>query len=172
MSFFSFPPTFKTRRSITLSLAFAFFFILSTILFLFNNPSTGHSPILFKSIFRNRSHFSSIFSHFFPNTTNSTSFSRKTNGSFFSVPNSKPLSDGELLNNIVESSKEELEMLSKCNLFDGNWVKDDELPIYEPGSCPHIDEPFNCFLNGRPDNGYERYRWQPKHCNIPRYVRS
>lgn len=60
-------------------------------------------------------------------------------------------------------------MLSKCNLFDGNWVKDDELPIYEPGSCPHIDEPFNCFLNGRPDNGYERYRWQPKHCNIPRW---
>lgn len=71
---------------------------------------------------------------------------------------------------MINSSAKELEMLGKCDLFDGNWVRDDQLPMYEPGSCPHIDESFDCFLNGRPDNGYERYRWQPKHCNIPRYV--
>lgn len=61
-----------------------------------------------------------------------------------------------------------VEMMSRCDMFDGRWVKDDTPPLYEPGSCPHIDEPFNCYQNGRPDNGYERFRWQPYHCNIPR----
>ncbi|KAM1472496.1 hypothetical protein ACFX2I_028743 [Malus domestica] len=55
-----------------------------------------------------------------------------------------------------------------CDLFDGMWVRDDSYPLYAPGSCPLIDESFNCFLNKRPDNRYEKYRWQPKHCNIPR----
>ncbi|KDP44302.1 hypothetical protein JCGZ_19169 [Jatropha curcas] len=64
--------------------------------------------------------------------------------------------------------KKWVERMRNCNIFDGRWVKDDSYPLYEPGSCPHIDEPFNCFVNGRPDNGYERYRWQPNHCNIPR----
>ncbi|XP_009783417.1 protein trichome birefringence-like 4 [Nicotiana tabacum] len=60
------------------------------------------------------------------------------------------------------------EVLSHCDVFDGKWVKDDANPLYEPGSCPFIDEPFDCYRNGRPDNGYEKFRWQPKHCNIPR----
>lgn len=55
-----------------------------------------------------------------------------------------------------------------CDLFDGMWVRDDSYPLYAPGSCPLIDESFNCFLNKRPDNRYEKYRWQPKHCNLPR----
>lgn len=60
------------------------------------------------------------------------------------------------------------ESMLKCDLFDGKWVSDESYPLYAAGSCPHIDEPFDCFLNNRPDNGYERYRWQPNHCNIPR----
>ncbi|XP_010673529.4 protein trichome birefringence [Beta vulgaris subsp. vulgaris] len=65
-------------------------------------------------------------------------------------------------------SDEFYESMVYCDLFDGKWVKDDSYPIYEPGSCPYIDEPFNCYLNGRPDNAYEKYRWQPHGCNIPR----
>ncbi|KAK4392403.1 protein trichome birefringence [Sesamum angolense] len=42
--------------------------------------------------------------------------------------------------------------LMNCDLFDGNWVRDDSYPLYKPGSCSLIDEQFNCFLNGRPDN--------------------
>lgn len=76
------------------------------------------------------------------------------------------------LNRLVNSSADELERLINCDLFDGYWVKDHQLPMYPPGSCPFIDESFDCFLNRRPDNGYERYRWQPKHCNIPRYATS
>lgn len=60
------------------------------------------------------------------------------------------------------------EMMNNCNFFDGYWVRDDSYPLYPPGSCPHIDEPFDCFHNGRPESGYEKYRWQPKDCNVPR----
>lgn len=60
--------------------------------------------------------------------------------------------------------------MSGCDFFDGNWVKDNWYPLYKAGSCPHIDEPFDCFRNGRPDNGYEKFRWQPKGCNIPRLI--
>ncbi|KAK4404964.1 protein trichome birefringence [Sesamum angolense] len=31
-----------------------------------------------------------------------------------------------------------------------------------------IDEQFNCFLNGRPDNGYHKLKWKPKGCTLPR----
>ncbi|KAF3444438.1 hypothetical protein FNV43_RR14130 [Rhamnella rubrinervis] len=62
----------------------------------------------------------------------------------------------------------EIELMNNCNIFDGRWVRDNAYPLYAPGSCPHIDESFNCFLNNKPDNVYEKYRWQPKGCNIPR----
>ncbi|KAJ8759984.1 hypothetical protein K2173_010840 [Erythroxylum novogranatense] len=61
-----------------------------------------------------------------------------------------------------------VEKMRHCNLFDGRWVRDHSYPLFAPGSCPFIDEPFNCFLNGRPDDGYQKYRWQPRHCKIPR----
>uniref|UniRef100_A0A803L0N0 Trichome birefringence-like C-terminal domain-containing protein n=1 Tax=Chenopodium quinoa TaxID=63459 RepID=A0A803L0N0_CHEQI len=54
-----------------------------------------------------------------------------------------------------------------CDIFDGKWVRDDELPHYPPGICPFIDRDFNCHLNGRPDDGYYRWKWQPFGCNIP-----
>lgn len=61
-----------------------------------------------------------------------------------------------------------IESLKKCDFFDGEWVKDDSYPLYKPGSCSLIDEQFNCILNGRPDKDYQKYRWRPKGCNLPR----
>ncbi|XP_044959760.1 protein trichome birefringence-like 1 [Hordeum vulgare subsp. vulgare] len=58
--------------------------------------------------------------------------------------------------------------MAGCDLFHGNWVQDDSYPLYPGGSCPHIDEPFDCHLNGRPDRAYEKLRWQPSGCSIPR----
>ncbi|KAK4492427.1 hypothetical protein RD792_003232 [Penstemon davidsonii] len=66
------------------------------------------------------------------------------------------------------NEKSWVEMMSKCDIFDGKWLKDDSPPLYEPGSCPCIDEPFDCYQNGRTDNAYQKFRWQPNHCNIPR----
>ncbi|KAL5995433.1 hypothetical protein ACLOJK_025495 [Asimina triloba] len=58
--------------------------------------------------------------------------------------------------------------LKHCNVFDGRWVEDDSYPLYPAGSCPHIDESFNCVLNGRPDHTYQKLRWKPNGCEIPR----
>ncbi|KAH6819622.1 trichome birefringence-like protein [Perilla frutescens var. frutescens] len=55
-----------------------------------------------------------------------------------------------------------------CDLFDGNWVRDESYPLYEPGSCSLIDEQFNCFLNGRPDSDYLKLKWKPNSCTLPR----
>jgi hypothetical protein len=55
-----------------------------------------------------------------------------------------------------------------CDVYDGNWVFDESYPFYTSNSCPFIDEGFSCEANGRMDRGYMKWRWQPKHCNIPR----
>ena len=55
-----------------------------------------------------------------------------------------------------------------CDIFHGRWVKDESYPLYKPGSCSIIDESFDCYGNGRPDFEYQRLRWQPFGCNIPR----
>ncbi|GAB4851523.1 hypothetical protein Ancab_030924 [Ancistrocladus abbreviatus] len=68
-----------------------------------------------------------------------------------------------------EREKEDLvSSLVNCDLYDGEWVRDDSYPLYKPGSCLLIDEQFNCFLNGRPDSDYHRLKWKPKGCILPR----
>jgi len=62
-----------------------------------------------------------------------------------------------------------MDMWKNCDMYEGSWVRDDSYPLYNAGSCPYIDEPFNCFRNGKRENMYEKYRWQPKNCNVPRY---
>lgn len=64
--------------------------------------------------------------------------------------------------------KTQSDSYEKCDIFDGKWVKDDSKPYYPPGSCPYIDKDFDCHLNGRPDDGYIKWKWQPKGCDIPR----
>ncbi|XP_010553609.1 PREDICTED: protein trichome birefringence-like 2 [Tarenaya hassleriana] len=57
-----------------------------------------------------------------------------------------------------------------CDIYDGNWVRvdDETMPYYPPGSCPYIDRDFNCFANGRTDDAFVKWRWQPNGCDIPR----
>lgn len=78
----------------------------------------------------------------------------------------------EPLSGAAEKSKtvKMMEQLMNCNFFDGEWVKDDSYPLYKPGSCSLIDEQFNCFLNGRPDQEFQQYKWKPKFCTLPRFV--
>lgn len=67
-----------------------------------------------------------------------------------------------------KKSEKWIEDMMKCDIFQGHWVKDDSYPLYPEGSCPHIDEPFDCYLNGRQNRSYQKMRWQPDGCNIPR----
>lgn len=57
---------------------------------------------------------------------------------------------------------------STCDLSIGRWAWDESYPFYKPGSCPFVDEGFNCHQNGRPDADYTRWRWAPRDCTIPR----
>ncbi|KAF2317621.1 hypothetical protein GH714_025775 [Hevea brasiliensis] len=56
-----------------------------------------------------------------------------------------------------------------CDLYTGTWVKDEEYPIYRPGSCPYVDEAFDCQINGRKDLDYLKWRWKPETCDLPRF---
>ncbi|XVE61276.1 hypothetical protein DITRI_Ditri06bG0026700 [Diplodiscus trichospermus] len=65
------------------------------------------------------------------------------------------------IENLVES-------LMNCDLFDGGWVKDNSYPLYRPGACSFIDMQFSCITNGRPDRDYQKLKWKPKGCTLPR----
>ncbi|XP_026460115.1 protein trichome birefringence-like 2 isoform X2 [Papaver somniferum] len=55
-----------------------------------------------------------------------------------------------------------------CDIYKGKWVRDENVePYYPVGSCPHIDKGFDCHANGRPNEDYLRWRWQPDDCNLP-----
>lgn len=61
------------------------------------------------------------------------------------------------------------EKLRNCDVYKGTWVKDEGYPLYRPGSCPYVDEAFDCQSNGRPDSGYTQWRWKPDECDLPRF---
>ncbi|CAH8352389.1 unnamed protein product [Eruca vesicaria subsp. sativa] len=74
--------------------------------------------------------------------------------------------------NNAESAAEKavVEKLRGCDLYTGSWIKDDdEYPLYQPGSCPYVDEAFDCQRNGRRDSDYLHWRWKPDGCDLPRF---
>ncbi|KAK9154972.1 hypothetical protein Sjap_002452 [Stephania japonica] len=190
---------FQTRRTKIFAYGFMVSFVACTV-FLAFSPSTNSSSPWFTNIFSAdsgsyyRSHFSSLFSHLFPNSTQPTSHSA-VNSTRSHAPDAgfeglagnrtaetKVGSNRTVTGTLSSSKRMEGEKERKkrreglikglmgCDVFDGRWVRveDDSYPLYPPGSCPHIDEPFNCYRNGRPDSEYEKLRWQPHGCQIPR----
>ncbi|KAG2665700.1 hypothetical protein I3843_15G020300 [Carya illinoinensis] len=57
----------------------------------------------------------------------------------------------------------------KCHVFHGSWIRDESYPLYDASRCPFAERGFNCLANGRKDNGYTKWRWKPKDCDIPRF---
>ncbi|KAH6837224.1 TRICHOME BIREFRINGENCE-LIKE 8 [Perilla frutescens var. hirtella] len=57
-----------------------------------------------------------------------------------------------------------------CDYSYGKWVWDETQPgrTYSE-NCPFLDPGFRCIHNGRRDSDYQKWRWQPHQCNIPRF---
>lgn len=58
-----------------------------------------------------------------------------------------------------------------CDYSRGRWVWDETYPRQLYGeNCPFLDPGFRCRRNGRKNERFRKWRWQPDGCDIPRYV--
>jgi hypothetical protein len=58
-----------------------------------------------------------------------------------------------------------------CDLYRGRWVYDEaRAPLYKESGCGFLTEQVTCMRNGRRDDDYQKWRWQPDGCDLPRYV--
>lgn len=58
--------------------------------------------------------------------------------------------------------------MKRCDFTSGKWVFDQSYPLYD-STCPYLSTAVTCTKNGRPDSDYEKWRWKPHACEIPRY---
>ncbi|XP_027338154.1 protein trichome birefringence-like 19 [Abrus precatorius] len=55
----------------------------------------------------------------------------------------------------------------RCNLFSGTWSPYPEEPYYSNSTCPYRTDKQNCFMHGRPDREFLKWRWKPDECELP-----
>lgn len=60
--------------------------------------------------------------------------------------------------------------MRRCDFTSGKWVFDQSYPLYD-STCPYLSTAVTCTKNGRPDSDYEKWRWKPHGCEIPRYLK-
>lgn len=74
---------------------------------------------------------------------------------------------------VVEKTERQrmvLDVPESCDLFDGRWVYDDvDYPLYKEAECQFMTEQVTCMRNGRRDDRFQKWRWQPKDCTLPRF---
>ncbi|XP_010271679.1 PREDICTED: protein trichome birefringence-like 36 [Nelumbo nucifera] len=58
--------------------------------------------------------------------------------------------------------------MNSCDMTEGKWVYDQSYPLYDT-TCPYLSIPVSCRRNGRPDSDYEKWKWKPHGCSIPRF---
>ncbi|XP_057524722.1 protein trichome birefringence-like 34 [Amaranthus tricolor] len=61
--------------------------------------------------------------------------------------------------------------LEKCDYFNGKWVYDNGTlyPLYKENECSFMSDQLACEKFGRKDLSYQKWRWQPHHCDLPRF---
>ncbi|KAJ7970576.1 Trichome birefringence-like family [Quillaja saponaria] len=69
--------------------------------------------------------------------------------------------------NMVQSGRD-IHSTKKCDFSVGKWVYDQSYPLYD-STCPYLSTAVTCQKNGRPDSDYEKWRWKPNSCSIPRF---
>ncbi|KAG8085275.1 hypothetical protein GUJ93_ZPchr0010g11185 [Zizania palustris] len=57
-----------------------------------------------------------------------------------------------------------------CDVYRGRWVYDEaNAPLYKESACGFLTEQVTCMRNGRRDDDYQKWRWQPDGCDLPRF---
>ncbi|KAJ4720592.1 Trichome birefringence-like family [Melia azedarach] len=56
----------------------------------------------------------------------------------------------------------------QCDFTSGKWVYDSSYPLYD-SNCPYLSTAVSCQKNGRPDSDYQKWKWKPNACSIPRF---
>lgn len=163
----------KKRYTVTTLLFFAFFILIS-IFIIFTRSTRLRDP----SLFLHPPPLSlSSATHRIPNQSSSaeTVVDNHTTQTQSQPPiqvpheihNSVSPNEFSSAKTVVDPAWKQLE----CDLYMGTWVKDEQnYPIYQHGSCPYVDEAYDCQINGRTDNHYSKWRWKPHGCDLPRYL--
>lgn len=69
--------------------------------------------------------------------------------------------------NALQTRRERRE--EKCDYSVGKWSYDETYPLYD-SDCPYLSSALSCQRNGRPDSYYQKWRWLPKACSLPRHT--
>lgn len=179
---FSLKPTKFIVLSFTISSSILFLFFFSILVFHTTpsipqyanpNPKLNISSLIFPFkplIDQNLT----IFSINFTKTEEVNKPHDFTEASLDSVGNKLLRNVTELSNKPIEKKKKKKSSSSsssssECDVTHGRWVYDESYPLYTSNSCPFIDEGFSCEANGRSDNDYMKWRWQPYDCDLPRF---
>ncbi|VAI30557.1 unnamed protein product [Triticum turgidum subsp. durum] len=57
-----------------------------------------------------------------------------------------------------------------CDLAHGRWVFDNEsLPLYREKECNFLTKQLTCLANGRNDDLWQYWQWQPNNCSLPTF---
>ncbi|AQK56677.1 Putative DUF231 domain containing family protein [Zea mays] len=57
-----------------------------------------------------------------------------------------------------------------CDLSRGRWVFDNvSVPAYREKDCTFLTKQVSCLANGRPDDMWQYWRWQPNECSLPTF---
>ncbi|KAL2484884.1 Protein trichome birefringence-like 34 [Abeliophyllum distichum] len=89
-------------------------------------------------------------------------------GAIYLTAESRQLIEGD--DAVVHEISGNDSLSSGCDLFSGKWVFDNETyPLYKDEECTFMSDQLACGKFGRKDLSYQYWRWQPHHCDLPRF---